>query len=93
VTVTIATPGVMTWISHGRKTGDKLQLTTTGALPTGLTASTTYYVVYVDANSFSLATSVANAAAGTKIATSGSQSGVHTAIACAIDLTLSKAFA
>lgn len=93
VTVTIATPAVMTWTSHGLKTGDTIQLTTSGALPTGLTASTTYFVIKVDANSFNLATTLANAAAATKIATSGSQSGTHTAVACAIDLSLAKAFA
>ena len=93
VTITIATPGVVSWTAHGLRSGDKLQLTTSGALPTGLTASTTYFVIYNDANSFWLATSLANAAAGTKIATSGSQSGTHTAVAGAIDLSLNKAFA
>jgi hypothetical protein len=93
VTMTIASPGVVSWTGHGLVTGNRLQLTTTGALPTGLTASTTYWVVYVDANSFSLATSLANAAAGTKINTSGSQSGTHTATAIEIVANLAKAFA
>lgn len=79
VTITIASPGVVSHTSHGLQTGDKVYLTTTGALPTGLTASTTYYVVKVDANSYSLATTLDNAAAGTKINTTGSQSGTHTA--------------
>ncbi len=92
VTITIATPGVVSWTAHGRKTGDQIQFTTTGALPTGLTASTTYFVIKNDADSFWLATSRANAAAATKIATSGTQSGTHTAVACEIDLTLAKAF-
>ena len=78
---------------HPFQNGDAVYLTTTGALPTGLTASTTYFIIKNDADSFWLATSLANAAAGTKIATSGSQSGTHTAVAGAIDLTLSKAFA
>ena len=77
-TVTIATPGVVTLSSHGLITGDEVELTTTGALPTGLSANTNYWVVKVDANTFNLATSLANAFAGTKIATSGSQSGTHT---------------
>jgi hypothetical protein len=93
VTVTIATPGVMTWASHGLVTGNTLQLTTTGALPTGLTASTTYWVVYINANTFSLATTLANAASATRITTSGTQSGVHTAIACQIEANLLAAFA
>jgi hypothetical protein len=92
VTITIATPGVVTWNSHGLVTGNKIQLTTSGALPTGLTASTTYWVIFNDANSFWLATSLANAAAGTKIATSGSQSGTHTAVACQIEANLLAAF-
>lgn len=81
-TTTIAAPGVVTLASHAMVTGDQVYLTTTGALPTGLTANTLYYVVYVDANTFNLATSRANAVAGTKITTSGSQSGVHTLKYC-----------
>lgn len=78
VTVTIATPGVFTYNSHGMSNGDKFYLTTTGALPTGLTASTAYYASGVTANTFSASTTLANAIAGTKITTSGSQSGTHT---------------
>jgi len=93
VTITIATPGVVTWTAHGLKTGNRLQLTTTGALPTGLAASVTYWVVVIDANSFSLATSLVNAAAATRIATSGTQSGTHTATACQITVSAVKAIA
>jgi hypothetical protein len=50
-----------------------IQLGTTGALPTGLTAGTTYYVVNVSGTTFNLATT----ANGTPINTSGSQSGVQ----------------
>lgn len=77
-TVTIATPGVVTRAGHGLATGQVVYLTTTGALPTGLTASEPYFVIYVDANTFRLATTLANAQAGTAINTSGTQSGVHT---------------
>lgn len=93
VTMTIASPGVITYTAHGLVTGQKIQLTTTGALPTGLSASTTYYVIKNDANSFWLATSLSNAAAGTKINTSGSQSGTHTLTALRIDAALAKGFA
>lgn len=80
VTVTIATPAVVSWTGHGLVESASLIFTTSGALPTGITAGTTYYVGRsAGANSFNLATSVANAAAGTFIATSGSQSGTHTA--------------
>lgn len=90
-TTTIATPSVMTMAGHGMTSGQKLQSTTTGALPTGLTASTTYYVHVIDANTFHLCTSLANVAAGTYIATSGAQSGVHTLVSLGITLALSKA--
>ena len=67
VTITIASPGVVTLTSHGLATGDAIYLTTTGALPTGLSANTRYWVIKQDANTFWLATSLANALAGTKI--------------------------
>lgn len=86
VTMTIATPGVVTWTGHGLVSGMQLQLTTTGALPTGLSASTTYWVNVVNANTFNLSTSIANLQAGTFIATSGSQSGVHTAVSASITI-------
>lgn len=93
VTITIAAPGVVTMAAHGFYTGQRVQITTTGALPTGLAASTTYFVSVVDANSFKLCTSLVNAAAGTFITTTGSQSGTHTLTGCSITLALSKAIA
>lgn len=77
-TITIASPGVATKTAHGFNTGDVIYLTTTGALPTGLAANTNYWVIRVTADTFRLATSSANATAGTAINTTGSQSGVHT---------------
>lgn len=77
-TVTVATPGVFTLASHGLKTGDVVTLATSGALPTGLAVATQYYVIRIDADTFNLATSLANALANTRIGTSGSQSGTHT---------------
>lgn len=77
VTISIASPGVVTWTGHGRSAGDPIKISTTGALPTGLTAGTTYFVKTVlDANSFTLAAT----SGGTVINTSGSQSGTHTAV-------------
>ncbi len=92
-TVTIASPGLITWTGHGINTGQRIQMTTTGALPTGYTASTTYFWINNDANSGWLATTLVNAAAGTKINTSGSQSGTHTIVAASIELALNKAYA
>lgn len=78
-TVTIATPAVVTLASHELQTGERIRLSTTGALPTGLTANTDYYVIRVSSDTFNLATTVANAIASTAIATSGTQSGTHSA--------------
>lgn len=78
VTMTIASPCVVTWTGHNLQTGDSVTLTTTGALPTGLSVDTQYFVTKIDADTFNLSTSLANVAAGTKINTSGSQSGTHT---------------
>lgn len=78
VTITIASPGVITLTNHNLDTGDAIFITTTGALPTGLTANTNYYVINVTSSTFRLATSLSNALAGTAINTSGTQSGTHT---------------
>lgn len=79
ITVTIATPAVVSWTAHGLHEGSPVIFTTSGALPTGITAGTTYYVTNTPgANSFNISTTIANAAAGTKVNTSGSQSGTHT---------------
>lgn len=89
ITVTIASPGVVTWTSHPfsgtapRFDACPVVFTTSGALPTGITASTNYWVIptTISGNNFSIATSVANAIAGTAINTSGTQSGTQTGTA------------
>lgn len=78
VTMTIATPCVVTWTGHPLTNYAAVTFTTSGALPTGVTSGTTYYAIVIDANTFNIATSVDNAIAGTKVNTSGSQSGTHT---------------
>ena len=75
-TVTIAAPGVFTKTAHGLVNGNTLTLKTTGALPTGLLATKTYYVVGAATNTFNLALTSGGAA----ITTTGTQSGVHTLI-------------
>lgn len=75
VTISIATPGVVTWTAHGLSNGKAVHLATTGGLPTGLAAGTIYYVVNASTNTFELAAEPA----GASIATSGTQSGTHTA--------------
>lgn len=78
VAVSIASPAVVTWTAHGLVAGDPVSITTTGALPTGLVASTVYYVMAsgLAANTFKLSA----APGGVAINTSGTQSGVHTAL-------------
>lgn len=75
VTVTIASPAVFTKASHGFVAGNTVVFNTTGALPTGITAGTTYYVIAagLTANDFEVSTTPG----GTAINTSGAQSGVH----------------
>lgn len=63
--------------AHGLTTGDDVYLTTDGELPTGLTASTKYWAILKDEDEIYLATSYANAIAGTKITTSSAGSGTH----------------
>lgn len=81
-TITLASPGIVTRTAHGLYTGDKIFLTTTGALPTGVSVNTIYWVTRVDADTFKLATSHDNAVAVININTSVSQSGVHTLWDC-----------
>lgn len=75
-TISIASPGVVTFTAHGLSAGDAIKFDTTGTLPTGLVAGTTYYVLAtgLTANTFQLSATVG----GTAIVTSGSQTGVHT---------------
>jgi hypothetical protein len=61
------TDNTITIASHGFTNGLKGQLTTTGTLPAGVTTSTDYFVIVVDANTISLADSLAHALAGTAL--------------------------
>jgi hypothetical protein len=77
VTMSIASPGVITWTAHGFANGQPIRFDTTGALPTGFRVGSVYFIVNVATNTFQLATTVG----GTPINTTGSQSGTHTATA------------
>lgn len=63
--------------AHGYKMGLLGTLTTTSALPTGLANNVNYYIIVNDAGSIKLATSRANAAAGTAIALAKDGAGTH----------------
>lgn len=88
VTVSIATPGVVTKTAHGLTNGMQVWFETTGALPTGLTANTTYYVVNGATDTLQLSATLN----GSAIATSGSQSGVHTLWASAAGVSSATTF-
>ncbi|MEK7180135.1 MAG: hypothetical protein AAB706_01555 [Patescibacteria group bacterium] len=82
-TVTIAAPAVFSATEHELYEDDEIELETTGALPTGLTASDNnsrekYWVIRngITANTFQLSTSFR----GDAITTTGTQSGTHTFI-------------
>ena len=76
VTMTIASPGVVTWTAHPLAVDDPVVFTTTGVLPTGLTAGVTYFVKTAPtANTFT----VTDVVGGSAIVTTGTQSGTHTA--------------
>ena len=79
VTITIATPGVVTLNAHGFAANQAVVFRTTGALPTGLALNTTYYVRNPTANTFEVSATVG----GASINTTGAQSGVHSAVKAA----------
>lgn len=68
----------ITITAHALITGTKVAATTTGVLPGGLSA-TNYWVIKVDADTLKLASSLANASAGTAVdITSAAGGGTHT---------------
>lgn len=70
---------ILTATAHGFLTGDRVRVSTSAAdLPAGLSVDTTYYVIKLTANTFSLATTDANATAGTAITLSDAGTGTHT---------------
>ena len=66
-------------VANGFRTGDKCRLTNAGgALPAGFAVDTDYYWISISSTTGNLATSKANAIAGTKITISDDGSGTHT---------------
>ena len=65
--------------THGLETGDgPIQLTTTDTLPAGLSLSTDYWVIRVDAGTIQLAASLDDALDGTAVAFTDGGTGTHT---------------
>ena len=78
-----ASTDVCTWTSTANipsniLTGTRVRLTTTTTLPGGLATATDYYVIRVSDTTFKLATSYANAIAGTAINITDAGTGTHT---------------
>lgn len=74
---------ICTWTSTANipsnvLTGTEVRLTTTTTLPAGLALATDYYVIKLSDTTFSLATSYANAVAGTAINITDAGTGTHT---------------
>lgn len=90
IVAAVTTPGVATEVNpatgeitipaHGYSTGSVGVLTTTGTLPAPLALATPYFVIFVSASVIKLASSLANAEAGTAITITdqGSAAGVNT---------------
>ncbi len=84
-TFTSATTDISTMVDHGFGASGSIagpvRVSTSGTLPTGLAVSTNYWVFTLAANfrdTFSFATTEANARAGTAINITGAGSGTHT---------------
>lgn len=79
-TFTAATSDVCTAAGHGYSTGDRVRVSSATTLPAGLAANTTYYVIKIDADTFKLATTDANATAGTAVNITDTGTGAHTIV-------------
>ena len=81
VTLSIASPCVASLTNHGLRDGAGIVFSSSGSLPTGITAGVTYYAKSTGDSSFNLYDTSANAIAGGstgRVNASGSQSGTHT---------------
>lgn len=76
VTISVASPAVVTWNAHGLLNGSVVRFTVSGgSLPTGIVSGTSYYVINATANTFNVSTSLG----GSAINTTGTSSGTITA--------------
>jgi hypothetical protein len=82
-TMNVATPVVVT-VAASPASGTAIVFSTTGTLPTGLTAGTIYYVSKINATTFNVSTS---STLSPLVATSGAGSGTHTATTVSLTTT------
>ena len=73
-----ASPAIITITNHGYTSGEKVQYVAGTTAIGGLTNHRAYYIIRQSANTFSLATTAANAASGTSINLSSAGAGTHT---------------
>ena len=85
VTFTAGTPGIVTWPSaHELYDNSVVNFTTTGTLPTGLTAGTSYFIKRVSSTTFSVSASVGEP----QINLADTGTGVHNARKGSVSQTL-----
>ncbi|HVW78510.1 MAG TPA: hypothetical protein VHB45_12915 [Alloacidobacterium sp.] len=77
VTVSVASPCVVTWANHGLEAGDTVgfSISSGGSLPTGIAAAIAYQVQVIDANTFHILDPVSGAAINVTAAGSGTITG------------------
>ena len=80
----------ITLLNHGLITGQKVRLTTGGALPAPLAVATDYYVIRVSASTFRFATTAYNAYTGNAITMTDAGSGASQLVSEYIEGTLAK---
>jgi len=75
VTISHASPAVVTWTAHGLSAGAQVYFTTTASLPSPLAANTVYYVLAsgLTSNTFEVSTKPGGAAVNTTSGGSGTQ--------------------
>jgi len=72
----------ITIAAHGKNTGDRISLSTTGVLPTGLQSGREYFVIKISATLVKLALTFADSQSGTFVSiTAATGGGTHTATA------------
>lgn len=75
VTISNASPAIVSWMAHGMANSAMVRLSTTGSLPAGFAPDTTYYVINKTADTFQLSLTSGGAA----INTISAGTGTHTA--------------
>ncbi len=80
-TITIGSPTLIDCVGHGFSIGDVIRFSTTGSLPSGLSATSQYYHIISDgfgANQFRISLDPNGLLGRVDVETSGTQAGTHT---------------